>query len=423
MVRSAFSITALIALAAYGCSAQSVVANSAATNGGDSPRVIQTGKPPANWTQFSPATAPGDQYWGITVGPDHSMWIAELNDGKLIRVSMTGGIKLFSLGSVFAPKYLAVGSDKNLWVTSVTSPAKIGRVTTSGVLTTFAVPSGETPLGGIAGGPDGNVWFTTLDNIARITPSGHVTEIPFPTKAAGSGGVTRGPDGDVWFTEPNKNKIGHINTATLAIKEIDLGTSGLTCSSRAIAAGSDGNLWIDCGTSIARVTVSGAATAFPYSLGFSSAAQELAPGPDGQIWISTGAANGLIAAINPSTHVVTSFTSPFAGDFSNAIVAGPDKNIWVTTQAQGHVDTFILQVMTVTPKGITFTATGQNRTLTVSEPHTNAWKASSKNPLVASVAPGRSANRFVVTAIGAGSTTVTIADSIDNSFAIRVTVR
>lgn len=423
MLCRALSSLLLFTLIACGCSAQSLTAPFGDSGDTVWPKVVQTGKAPANWTQFSPATASGDQYWGIVVGPDDNMWFAELNDGKLIRVSMAGTIKIFTLGSTFAPKYLAVGSDRNFWITSVTSPAKIGRVTTSGVLTTFAVPSGETPVGGIAEGPDKNVWFTTIDNIARITPLGHVTEIPYPTSFGGAGGVTAGPDGNVWFTEPNSNKIGHINPATLAVKEVDLTSSGLSCNSRSIVAGSDGNLWIDCGASIAKVTVGGAATAFSNPFGFSSAAQELAPGPDGRIWISTGRTSGVIAAIDPTTHVITSVTSPFAGDFSNAIVSGPDKNIWLTTQAEGHVDVFILRVIRVTPKSITFTAMGQTRNVTVSEAQTTAWKALSKSPSVASVAPGSSANRFTVTAIGAGSTTVTIADKIGNSFAIHVTVR
>ena len=387
------------------------------------PQVVQRGKTPVDWTQFSPSTPPGVQYWGIVAGPDRAMWLAELNDGELIRVSMSGNIKIISLNSTFAPKFLAVGADRNLWVTSATLPAKIGRVTTSGTLTTFNLPSGEAPTGGIAAGPDGNVWFSTVDDIGRITPAGQVTEIAYPSSGGGPGGVTAGPDGNVWFTESNHNKIGRIDPATLSIKEFDLSASGLTCNPRSIAEGSDHDLWIDCGAAIAQVTASGTATAFPNTFGFSSSEEELAPGPDGQIWIATGSANGLIAEINTSTHAVTSHPSPFAGDFSNAIVAGPDKNMWVTTEAQGHVDTFILQIMAVTPTKIHFTSVGQSRTITVSEPHTASWIAASKNSRIASVAPGGSADKFVVTAVGPGSTTVAVADHIGNSFLVKVTVR
>ncbi len=58
--------------------------------------------------------------------------------------------------------------------------------------------------GGIATGPDGNLWFTerNLDRIGRITPAGVVTE--FGTGISPDANlrrITAGPDGNLWFTE------------------------------------------------------------------------------------------------------------------------------------------------------------------------------------------------------------------------------
>jgi streptogramin lyase len=61
-------------------------------------------------------------------------------------------------------------------------------------------------------GPDGNLWFTEYwgNKIGRITPTGTITEFPIPTKGAGSVGIALGPDGNLWFTEFATNKIGRV---------------------------------------------------------------------------------------------------------------------------------------------------------------------------------------------------------------------
>src|SRR5438132_88189 len=55
----------------------------------------------------------------------------------------------------------------------------------------------------IAAGPDGALWFTdpTPNKIGRITTSGHVTLFPVPTAAANAYFIAAGPDGNLWFTE------------------------------------------------------------------------------------------------------------------------------------------------------------------------------------------------------------------------------
>jgi virginiamycin B lyase len=60
----------------------------------------------------------------------------------------------------------------------------------------------------IVGGPDGNIWFAEGPKIGRMTPSGTLTEFTVPTANAGAWGITVGPDGNLWFTENATNKIG-----------------------------------------------------------------------------------------------------------------------------------------------------------------------------------------------------------------------
>ena len=66
----------------------------------------------------------------------------------------------------------------------------------------------------IAAGPEGNLWFSEYhgDKLGRITPSGTITEFPLPTAASGPSGLAAGPDGNMWFGAANTNSIGRIGT-------------------------------------------------------------------------------------------------------------------------------------------------------------------------------------------------------------------
>ena len=70
-----------------------------------------------------------------------------------------------------APDGIVSGSDGNLWFTEYHGN-NIGRITTAGVFTEFAVPTGASEPEGIVSGPDGNLWFTEWvgNNIGRMAP-------------------------------------------------------------------------------------------------------------------------------------------------------------------------------------------------------------------------------------------------------------
>jgi virginiamycin B lyase len=64
----------------------------------------------------------------------------------------------------------------------------------------------------ITAGFDGNLWFTeyTGNKIGRITPSGTITEFTIPTPSSTPLGIVSGPDGAIWFAETATNKIGRL---------------------------------------------------------------------------------------------------------------------------------------------------------------------------------------------------------------------
>src|SRR6266516_4026608 len=56
---------------------------------------------------------------------------------------------------------------------------------------------------GITAGPDGNLWFTEIasNNIGRISTAGVITEFAVPTANSAPALIMAGPDGNLWFTE------------------------------------------------------------------------------------------------------------------------------------------------------------------------------------------------------------------------------
>jgi streptogramin lyase len=238
-------------------------------------------------TQF-PQLNPAPSF--IVTGPDRNLWFTQddgCDDGfaSIGRITPDGLVTQFwqpfcrSLGDI------AVGSDGNLWFTwnslNPPFPAGISRMTLVGVVTEFPLPGRS---GGIAAGPDGAIWFTEgeLDRIGRITTTGAVSEFALPAGSAPTGIVT-GPDGNLWFTETSANKVGRI-TPQGSIAEFPISTAG----SRPlhITSGPDGNLWFteEIGDKIGRITISGVITEFPIPI--PGSLFDITTGTDGNIWFT-----------------------------------------------------------------------------------------------------------------------------------------
>jgi virginiamycin B lyase len=225
----------------------------------------------------------------ITVGPDGNLWFSE--GDKIGRITTTGKITEFPLPSTttFASSIIA-GPDGNLWFTE---QSKIGRMTLTGQVSEFSLPSHQYPAGAhpikapassgpnqplaITAGADGNLWFTELGpavvgaSIGRITTTGKITEFLLPSTTTLPSSITAGPDGNLWFTETGTrngpSKIGVI-TPQGKIREFTLPHSILG----SITKGPEGNLWFTefqysaTGTTageIGRITTAGKMSGFP----------------------------------------------------------------------------------------------------------------------------------------------------------------
>ena len=296
----------------------------------------------------------------IASGPDGALWFTSSGHG-IGRMSTSG---LVSFLADVASGTITAGPDGAMWYT-IDGPSLIsdsgchgtfgiGRVTTSGVVTTYTDPAVVLP-GDIVAGPDGNLWFGNgcpingeAPSLGKVTTSGVVTIYSLP----GVGDVldmASGPDGALWFTSS-----GHLVGTGINAHWADPGigrvsTSGVLTNyiitstyPKDITAGSDGNLWFTASDAIGRITPSGTVTMFtgpdingPFAI---------ASGPDGALWftnysypIDAWAANyaGSVGRITTSG-TVTLYSSP--GIYvPYDITAGPDGAMWFVNSANDSI--------------------------------------------------------------------------------------
>lgn len=257
---------------------------------------------------------------GIAVGPDNNIWFTSWSGNLINRITPQGTLTQFACSC--SPRQITKGPDGNLWFNAiVTTPgvgsdAYIGRIAPAdGSITLFKFPAAMTSfaVGGITGGPDGNVWFTLqspqtstftpgqVNHIGRITPSGTMTFFQVPTPYEAPQGITTGPDGNLWFGELSgsaaPDKIGRI-TSSGTITEFALSSVG-EIGPNMITTGPDGALWFteQKGNKIGRFTLTGDLTEFPiptsltYGQGcgsdqISHCTKGLATGSDGNLWFA-----------------------------------------------------------------------------------------------------------------------------------------
>jgi virginiamycin B lyase len=197
---------------------------------------------------------------GIALGPDGALWIATRAaaspDGIVLRLAAGGNFTRYTLASPgSAAQGITAGPDGALWFTEETAN-RIGRITTSGAVTEYPLPTdpnaaqcGQRCPVDIAAGPDGALWFPESqfsmgggNKIGRITTAGVVTEYVVPTRDSLPGRIAAGRDGRLWFTE-DRGGIGCV-TVDGRVTEQTLPGQARGATTRGVAAGSDGAVWV-----------------------------------------------------------------------------------------------------------------------------------------------------------------------------------
>jgi streptogramin lyase len=244
-------------------------------------------------------------------------------------------VSVFSLGGGFARDYgatITAGPDGNLWARQwkrgvpTLSGEVIARLNpTTGRLAFYAPCVSGRDAGypnQLVPGPGRSVWamITALGQIDRIAPSGRLSVVARHLK--GLSGITPGPGGRLWFVRDTSSfsppRVGWVSTRG-QVMEFRFPSRS---NAFAIAAGSDGNLWVTREDGVWRITPAGAMTPMTNAAGLSPL--QIAAGPDGNLW---GAGIGdSILRLSPTG---TATTFPLEGaDGIRQLVAGPDGSVW-----------------------------------------------------------------------------------------------
>jgi virginiamycin B lyase len=258
----------------------------------------------------------------IAAGPDGALWFTNGFDSSIGRITTTGQVTSFTDPAISAPQRITAGPDGALWFTNFVNNS-IGRITTSGTVTEYTDPSILAPQD-ITTGSDGALWFTNTYNnsIGRITTAGAVSNFKGPGVSYPAG-IAAGPDGALWFTNLQNHSIGRITTAG----EMTRFTNSVVSSAQDIISGPDGALWFTNASknSIGRVTPSGSFRT--YSDPSISNPFGITRGPDGALWF-TNMNNSEIGRITMSGAVADYPAANAAGAYH--IATGSDGALWFT---------------------------------------------------------------------------------------------
>jgi streptogramin lyase len=246
----------------------------------------------------------------IAAGPagDPHVWYTTPTTGQTGSVGLfgnvveaTGATTDFFTGVAGSGPYEIHALGSNLWI-SLQNSNKLYISDTSGnqvASSPVNLPGGTGP-GGLAVGPDGNMYVTGFFNgtilaFAPTAPFAQVVSKPVP---AGAGSqpieIVAGPDNAMWFTE-------------------EIGTGAVTNIGRLQVLPSVGSI-----------------TEFPLPAQFSTPFA-IALGSDNGIWFgAAGGGQGKIVRIDPVTHALVGYTLTGTTQAPPGLVSGPDGNLWAT---------------------------------------------------------------------------------------------
>ena len=183
---------------------------------------------------------------GLAAGADGSAWFTDARKRAVGHVSLDGTITAYDLATPVARLgRLTLAPDGAVWFAEPTA-VSVTRLK-DGILTRYPVGTltgaGEANAGpfGVSVDAQGTVWATLqhANTLLRITPSGDVAEFPLPTRNSGPGDVAVDASGAVWIVELNANKVARFAAGRFEEFPIPTQQAGVT----ALAVAPDGSAW------------------------------------------------------------------------------------------------------------------------------------------------------------------------------------
>ena len=277
-------------------------------------------------------------------GPDGNVWFSETGfsgdpGGQSVgRITPQGEVTLFPMpcGSVnCSGAHLTVGPDGNIWFATATFNENfgIGRIDIkSGTMAFF--PTGGALVLDLTAGADGNLWYTGESNstgplIGRMTPSGVNTTFSLPGHLCGAGNIVTGPDHLLWVSDFCGGNLVALNVAGGQPSVVSQFAMGVGIGD--LEAGPDAVYFSMFGAGpvlIGRATTAGVLF---YSTGTAGFVQTLTKGPDGNIWFTDFDASGnpAIGHVIPPPSGTTG--SPVVGHLSAATHVNKTKTPTLAT--------------------------------------------------------------------------------------------
>jgi streptogramin lyase len=304
----------------------------------------------------------GEGAYAIVPGPDGALWFSR--QFSIGRVTTAGVVTSTPLGHTDSfVNGIAPGPDGNVWFVEGPPANKLGRITSAGVITEFAVP-GATNLFAIGLGPHKNLWladyagklirvrfpieevpgrylpfqpsgfdfnatgdvvfFTDKSGVGTVDFGGAWTVTSPPTSSSEPFQIVRGPDGAFWFTEYAAAKIGRTTSSSV----FDMTEYPVGAQPSIIVSGPDGALWFteQSANKIGRLTTDGLTfsevtvptpASEPYGLVVAG----------GKLWFGEFHANK-IGRVDPGTLQIAEFSIPSPNSDPFLLDVGPDGNVW-----------------------------------------------------------------------------------------------
>jgi virginiamycin B lyase len=164
------------------------------------------------------AQSPGGTLWFTEPAADRIGSIADDQSGDMQEHALPPGSAPSSIAPDLSGACSSSGcSDAGMWFTEPAAD-RIGHISASGTVRTYAVPAGADPRA-IGGDVNGGAWFTEPgdDGIGYISESGQVSSYRLPAPdarpaaiSADSGATGAAGDG-AWFTQAGADSIGYVD--------------------------------------------------------------------------------------------------------------------------------------------------------------------------------------------------------------------
>jgi virginiamycin B lyase len=208
----------------------------------------------------TPYALAGSHIVEFAIGTDGNIWFGDYGNNAIGKITTTGTITSYPLPAGGSPCGLATGGDGNLWLADCGNGAVDQYSTAGALLHTYSTGLSSKGIGYIVGAPDGNLYMSEYndqvavnDHIVKVSTSGVLTEmsvapLTYPDNLA------VGKDGNVYFTEYDKSNLGRVTLATGTIAQFPLVLTAGDVGTEAIANGSDNRLWLGGSSAIYALT-------------------------------------------------------------------------------------------------------------------------------------------------------------------------